>query len=80
MGSTAVAHVGTRSQADYASVHGCSVVQMFNDVKAAFASMVRSLAVPVGVSDDVFAARLLRFGFSSREVASIVRFVKLRIP
>eukprot|EP00973_Karenia_brevis_P048813 6771363-Karenia_brevis.AAC.1 len=63
-GSTAVAHVAASAFADYASSHSLCAIQFFLDVKTAFASMLRFLAVPLDSYDAPMLERLTSLGFT----------------
>ena len=70
-GSTATGHLMARAYVDVAQVRKVSVALLFVDLRSAFASVVRTLAVPTGVSDDVWRQRLAKNGYSNEEVKQI---------
>eukprot|EP00973_Karenia_brevis_P042284 5851918-Karenia_brevis.AAC.1 len=70
-GSTAVCHLNARAQVDLALSSGQCVIQLYIDVRTAFAAMLRALAVPCNTSDAVFFERLTQFGFSKNEVLQL---------
>jgi hypothetical protein len=60
---------------DLAAVQGLSCILLYVDVQTAFASMVRSLAIPMQASDHVFLERLHDAGFSDHDIHNIVNNV-----
>ena len=71
-GSTAIAHLFARSQVEHASCLNLSCIQIYIDVVTAFASMVRSLAVPLDSSDAVLFEKLRTVGFTDTDIKDIM--------
>ena len=70
-GSTAIAHLSLRAFIEVAEVLGLSLALLFVDVKSAFASVVRRLAVPIPDSDEQWISRLRAAGFTESDIADI---------
>ena len=70
-GSTATAHLMARAYVDIAQVRKVSVALLFVDLRSAFASVARRLAIPTGVSDDVWRQRLVKNGYSNEAIERI---------
>eukprot|EP00973_Karenia_brevis_P013866 1881058-Karenia_brevis.AAC.1 len=67
-----------RAQFDIARLLSTCAIALFLDVKTAFASMIRALAIPYDAPDSVFLERLSQWGFKKEEVMQI--FVELQDP
>eukprot|EP00973_Karenia_brevis_P067526 9394035-Karenia_brevis.AAC.1 len=70
-GSTTVANLLARTHAALAILKGLCLIQLFIDVKTAFASMVKALAIPMDCTDAVFFERLRSAGFDHVDIQAI---------